>query len=191
MKILGKKEIGVVNLILTNAFVNNKSVNYALKKKHDKDLISMLMAYSIKKGEMYGDIWLNAESNACCILIDPSRSKKTTLNSLWWDVKLIFNVIGISNLKKIIDKENITNKFLPKDLDYIHLWFIGVDNDVQGKGFGCDFMSKIITYYTEKKSAICLETSTLKNLPFYKKLGFEVYHKVNFGFDFYFLIKYL
>lgn len=190
MKILNEKDVAIANSILTNAFVENKSVNYVLKYKHNRRLISKLMDYSINKAKLYGNIWMNDKGNSCCILLDPLK-KKTNLYSLWLDVKLLFSVVGIKNIKKVMHKESITNKYLPQNVDFMHLWFIGVDTAAQGVGIGSEFLEQIIDYYSDKKDAICLETSTLINLPFYQKLGFEVYHVENFGFDFYFLIKYL
>ncbi|MBK1897166.1 GNAT family N-acetyltransferase [Chryseobacterium paridis] len=191
MKNIKKEEVSIANEILSNAFFDNKSVNYILKRKHDTLLISRLMTYSIKKAQLCGSIWLDDKNNACCILIDPLQPKVKTLYSLWLDVLLILQVVGISNIKKVMHKERVTEQFLPKSLNYIHLWFIGVDIKMQGRGIGYNFLNEIINYYKGKKDAICLETSTLVNLRFYKKLGFEIYHKEDFGFDFYFLIKHL
>jgi ribosomal protein S18 acetylase RimI-like enzyme len=37
---------------------------------------------------------------------------------------------------QVMEKEKITNDTLPKDIDYIHLWFLGVSPFMQGKGEG-------------------------------------------------------
>jgi len=190
MKILNKKNKPLVNSILTNAFIDNKSVNYVLRRKRNSNLISKLIDYSIKKAEMFGDVWLNEENNGGCILIDPKRVK-ISVKTIFLDLYLIIHVVGISNIKKVLDKEDLTKKYLPKNIDYIHLWFIGIDNRSQGLGYGSRFMNELIKYYSLKKDAICLETSTEINIPFYQNLGFEIYHIENFGFNFYFLIKYL
>ncbi|WP_288443111.1 GNAT family N-acetyltransferase [uncultured Chryseobacterium sp.] len=191
MKKIQEKELSIANAILSGAFYNNKSVNYILKMKNEKVLISKLMDYSIAKAKLYGEVWLNDLNNACCILLDPTQTKKNFLYSLWLDILLIKNVVGLHNLKKVIYKEKITQMHLPQNIDYIHLWFIGVDVNSQGNGIGSAFMNEIINYYSGKKQAICLETSTIINLPFYEKFGFKIYHEEDFGFRFYFLIKYL
>ncbi|WP_079242708.1 GNAT family N-acetyltransferase [Chryseobacterium indologenes] len=191
MKKIQENELPIANTILSGAFYNNKSVNYILKIKNEKVLISKLMDYSIAKAKLYGEVWLNDLNNACCILLDPLQTKKDFLYSLWLDILLIKNVVGLHNFKKVIYKEKMTQMHLPKNIDYIHLWFIGVDVNSQGNSIGSAFMSEIINYYSGKKQAICLETSTIINLPFYEKFGFKIYHEEDFGFRFYFLIKYL
>lgn len=177
-----KKDISRIKDILSKSFAENKSANYVLKNKNK---LPDLFDYSISKGFLFGDIWINDDNTACAILIDPKR-KKDSLQSIWLDIQLAEGVIGISRIKKVMKKETVTNDTLPKNLDYIHLWFLGVDPSVQGKGIGGKFLTELIEKYSSFKSAMCLETSTLRNLPFYEKNGFEVYSIKNFGFDLYF-----
>lgn len=171
--------------ILTESFKENKSVNYVLKNKIS---LSKLFYYSIEKGFLYGDIWMNEDKTACAILINPKK-KKIKIKSIWLDLKLIFQVVGLSNVKKVLHKENITEETLPKNKDYIHLWFLGVSPKEQGKGKGNKLLKEMIDYYKSFKEAMYLETSTLKNLPFYEKVGFKIYEKKDFGFTLYFLEK--
>jgi GNAT superfamily N-acetyltransferase len=116
--------------------------------------------------------------------IDPKEKRFLAINLVR------YTTCGWSNwnfrIKKVMKKETVTNDTLPKNLDYIHLWFLGVDPSVQGKGIGGKFLTELIEKYSSFKSAMCLETSTLRNLPFYEKNGFEVYSIKNFGFDLYF-----
>ncbi|WP_128330556.1 GNAT family N-acetyltransferase [Apibacter sp. HY039] len=177
-----------INYILTKAFVNNKSVNYVLKQKKEK-YISRLMDYSLYQGEKFGDIFLNEEETACAILID-HKIKKTTSGTFIQDIKFACCISGLKNAHKVIKKERITHETLPKNMNFIQLWFLGVDVLQQGKGKGSGFLQEIIEYYKGKKEAIVLETSTMQNITFYEKNGFKIYgvNKDDFGFDFYFFI---
>lgn len=188
MKKVVSKNYTKINHILTKAFVNNKSVNYVLKQKKEK-YISRLMDYSLYMGEKFGKILINEEETACAILID-HKKKKTTLGTLIQDIKFACCISGLKNAQKVVKKERITHETLPKNIDFIQLWFFGVDVLNQDKGIGSFFLQEVIEYYKEKKEAIVLETSTLKNIPFYEKNGFKIYsvNKEDFGFDFYFLI---
>lgn len=179
-----------INHILTKAFVNNKSANYVLKRKKEK-YISRLMNYSLYQGKKFGDVFLNEEESACAILID-HKKKKTTLGTLLQDLKFGFSISGLKNAYKVLKKERVTHKTFPKNIDFIQLWFLGVEVLQQGKGVGSAFLQQIIKYYEGKKEAIILETSTMQNILFYKKNGFEIYsvNKEDFGFDFYFFIHY-
>lgn len=179
------KDIRKILEILTESFKENKSTNYVLKHKN---LLPELFEYSIGKGFLFGDIWINDSENACAILIDPKK-KKFNLKSTWLDLKLVLKVIGFRRVKKVLKKETITEQTLPKDLDYIHLWFLGVSPNVQGKGIGTELLKAVIEHYRKSKKGMCLETSTLKNLPFYEREGFKVYSTKDFGFKLYFYKK--
>ncbi|TWP29149.1 N-acetyltransferase [Apibacter muscae] len=183
-----ENRLKIANQILTQAFKENKSANYVVKKSDEKHL-SRLMNYALWQGENFGNVFLNDEQNTAAVVIEPQR-KKTTLKSLYQDVKFVFNVCGLSKAHKALKKENITHKTFPKNIDYIQLWFLGVEKDQQGQGLGSQMIHKIKDFYKGKTQAILLETSTLKNIAFYQKNGFEVYHvnQNDFGFDFYFLI---
>lgn len=188
MKNTKKNEYNQINKILTDAFKENKSVNYVLKEKKQK-YISRLMNYSIYMGEKFGNIFINEENTACAIMIDPEQ-KKTTLGTIFQDIKFAFTISGLNNVKKVYTKELITKNTFPKDINFIQLWFLAVSPEAQGKGAGTKILNDIIEYYRDKKDAIILETSTERNLPFYHKNGFEIYNKneKDFEFNFYFFI---
>ncbi|NAW50899.1 hypothetical protein GNY06_05765 [Elizabethkingia argentiflava] len=69
MRSINMRDYPRIEEILTNAFKENKSVNYMLRKK-DESLISKLMSYSIFKGENSGYICMNEEETACVICVD-------------------------------------------------------------------------------------------------------------------------
>ena len=74
----------------------------------------------------------------------------------------------------------------PKILMY-YLWFIGVDAEHQNTGIGTTLMNELILESKQSSRPIFLETSTLKNLPWYKKFGFEVYNELDLGYKLFFL----
>lgn len=158
--------------ILCESFYDNKSVNFVVKQDHKKDKrLRVLMEYSYFIGENFGKIYLNDDKSACAILIDPSK-KKTTFKSIVWDIKLLISCIGIANVSNVMKREKEIKKNHPT-IDFIHLWYIGVSTNNQGKGIGTSLMNEIIQDYKKKNQPIYLETSTTKNFPFYERLGFE------------------
>lgn len=67
-----------------------------------------------------------------------------------------------------------------------YLWFIGVDPGVQNQGIGSKLLQEIIDYSNNNNRPIYLETSTVKNLPWYEKFGFEVYNEQDLTYHLYF-----
>jgi predicted N-acetyltransferase YhbS len=68
-----------------------------------------------------------------------------------------------------------------------YLWFIGVYLAEQNKGIGSLLLQEIIQHSIQNNRPIYLETSTIKNLPWYSKFGFKVYSEQDLSYRLYFL----
>lgn len=171
--------------ILTKSFDTNQSVNYIVKQdKKRVQRVSSLMDYSFEVCYLL-EMFLSDDKKACALITYPD--KKTTLKSILLDIKLILSSVGLKNIKKTLARESLINKIQPKELKY-YLWFIGVDPEYQNEGIGSVLLDEIIEDSEHKKRPIYLETSTLKNLPWYKKFRFQVYHEMDLSYKL-FLLK--
>ena len=167
--------------ILHSTFYNNKSVNFVLKQDQKKDKrLRTLLEYSYFHGEEFGEIILTEDKSTCAIIVDPSR-KKTTLKSIFWNIKIGFQCIGFFNLKKVLRREAILNKLHPK-CPYIYLWYVGVDEKHQGKGKGTVLINQITEKYKRENRPVYLQTSTERNFAFYEKLGFTKIAEPDVGY---------
>lgn len=174
--------------ILAKSFENNQSINYIIKQdKKRMQRIYSLINYSFEICYEHGDVFLSDDKKGCVLVTYPDQ-KKTTLKSIFGDLKLILSSIGLKNIKKTLARESIINKIQPKELKY-YLWFIGVDPEYQNKGIGTLLLKEIILDSVIKERPIYLETSTLKNLPWYQKFGFEIYRELDLSYKLYFLKK--
>lgn len=170
----------VVNILLTS-FADNKSVNYLVKQ--DKKMIlrlQILMEYSFDTCYLFGEILLSDDRKGCALILMPDR-KRTTLKSILLDARLIVFCMGIRNAIKAMKREKIIKRIHPEGLIY-YLWFIGVNPDEQNKGIGSNLLKDLINEAVFQKRNICLETSTEKNIPWYKKNGFTIYKELDFGY---------
>jgi ribosomal protein S18 acetylase RimI-like enzyme len=173
----------IVNL-LVNSFNDNKSVNYIIRQDSKRQQrLGQLMEYSYEICNLYGDVFLSPDKKACALLIFPDK-KRTTVKSFFLDVKFAINCLGFSNIKNAINREAAIKKIHPKEPIY-YLWFIGVEPAEQGKTLGTQLMESIIAEAKTMQRTICLETSTLKNIPWYKKFGFKIYNELDFGYKLY------
>lgn len=172
--------------ILTKSFDTNQSVNYIVKQDQKRiKRVSSLMDYSFEVCYLFGDVFLSEDKKACALVLYPDK-KKTTLKSILLDVKLIISCIGIENIKKALARESKIKQLQPKELMY-YLWFIGVDPEYQNEGIGSILLDEIIKDSKHKQRPIYLETSTLKNLPWYKKYGFQIYNELELSYKLFFL----
>lgn len=132
----------IVN-ILVEAFDDNKSVNYIVRQDSKrKQRIRRLMEYSFDICHSFGKVFLSDDNKACALILLPDK-KKTTLRSVWWDIKLILTCTGIGNIRKALNREAKIKALQPKQSLY-YLWFIGVKNTEQGKGIGSNLLKELI-----------------------------------------------
>ena len=172
--------------ILCSSFDKNTSVNYTIKQDSQREeRLKELMNYSFLIAKKFGEIFLSKDLAGCALVLYPEK-KKTTISSLWLDLNLVFNVIGFSRIGKIISKEKKIKENHPSG-GYMHLWFIGVTPQEQGKGVGSALLQQIIRKSEILKKPIYLETSNPGNLEFYKKMGFEVFKEINVGYKLFLL----
>jgi ribosomal protein S18 acetylase RimI-like enzyme len=158
--------------ILTKSFGDNISTNFVIKQDQKKaKRLSVLIEYSIFYGESFGEVFLSEDKSACYIILDPTK-KKLTFQTLIWDLRLVFQCIGFRNLKKVMQRESLIKKEHPKE-EFTHLWYIGIEPEMQGKGRGTELMKQIIAKAQNDNKRIYLETSTERNFNFYTSLGFK------------------
>lgn len=172
--------------ILTKSFDDNQSVNYIVQQDSKRpERIRALMDYSFEVCHSFGEVFLSDDRKACALVLFPDQ-KRTSLKSILLDVKLILSCVGISNIKKALTRESKIKNLQPKGLMY-YLWFIGVDPQHQNAGAGTKLLNEVIEDAKIHKRSIYLETSTLKNIPWYKKFGFDIYNELDLGYNLFFL----
>ena len=160
--------------ILVSSFQDNKSVNYIISQDNKRiERIKWLMEYSYDVCNLFGDIFLSEDKKGCALLILPDK-KRTTIKSILLDAKFALTCLGLSNINKAMKREAKIKKVHPHGLLY-YLWFIGVDSNNQNKGIGSQLLQDIISEAQKQNRTICLETSTVKNVPWYEKFGFSMY----------------
>lgn len=172
--------------ILTKSFETNQSVNYLVKQdKHRIRRIKALMEYSFNVCYSFGDVFLSNDRKACALILYPDK-KKMTIMSIWFDLKLIFQAIGIAGIGKTIKREALIKNMQPTT-NMAYLWFIGVNPLYQHIGTGSKLLNEVIVNSIQKGLPIYLETSTLRNLPWYQRFDFQVYGQITLTYTLYFL----
>lgn len=172
--------------ILTTAFLHNKSINYLIPQDGLKMFrIHELMQYSFEICLLFGEVFLCEDRKGCVLLLYPEL-KRTTFRSFWLDLKMVFNGVGFRNVLRVMKRENKINAVRPVQR-MAYLWFIGVMPEYQHFGLGKRLMEEVIVKTASEDRKIFLETSTIENLPWYRKFGFEVYHELDLSYRLFFL----
>ncbi len=183
-----KKDLTVA--ILTNAFTDNKSVNYIIRQDNRKILrIKALMAYSFDMCMEFGDVFLTESGEACALILYP-HLKKFSFYAVWLDIKIIFKAITVWGIAKTLNRESKIKAIQPKE-PMAYLWFIGVNRVFQHTGTGSSLLKEVIEYAEKKELPVFLETSTTENLPWYDRFGFQIYSELDLGYKLFFLKRHL
>jgi hypothetical protein len=166
--------------ILTQSFADNPSVNLVVKQSGDRlSRIRQLMEYCFEHCFYSGAVYLSDDRNGCALILYPDK-KKFSLKSVLMDVKLVFSVIGLANLKMALHREKLIRQNHPSAA-FLHLWYIGVDPQQQHKGIGSELLLSVLEESRKLNSDIYLETSVPKNIDWYKKYGFSIYKELEFA----------
>lgn len=174
--------------ILVRSFDDNKSVNYIVRQDRSRvRRLTRLMEYSFDYCQLFGEVFLSDDRKGCMLAVLPDR-KRTTLASIMLDVRLALTCVGLSNLGKVMDRETKVKNVHPRESFY-YLWFIGVEPSEQNKGIGGMLLKGVLQRSEAMGRPVYLETSTEKNVPWYRKFGFEVYDELNFGYSLFCLKK--
>ena len=172
--------------LLTKSFDDNQSVNYIVQQDYRRlQRIHALMEYSFEMCYHFGEVWLSNDKQACALILYPHQ-KTTTLRSIWLDIKLVFQAIGISGIGKAMKREALIKEKQHKE-NMLYLWFIGVNPTYQHSGIGSILLQEVIEEAEKKSLPVYLETSTLRNLPWYERFNFHVYDKLELSYTLYFL----
>ncbi|RZK08822.1 MAG: GNAT family N-acetyltransferase, partial [Flavobacterium sp.] len=172
----------------TNSFEDNQSVNYIVKQdSKKKERIRALMDYSFEICYMFGAVYLSDDKKGCALVLYPDQ-KKFSIKSTLLDVQLLLNAIGLTRAGKAMSRESAIKSNYPNEPIY-YLWFLGVVNAEQNNGVGSQLLKEIIQDSQKQQKPIYLETSTIKNIPWYKKFGFSIYNELDFGYKLFMLRK--
>jgi ribosomal protein S18 acetylase RimI-like enzyme len=178
--------------LLAECIDKNKSVNWIVKQDAKrKERIRHLLNYSFEICIAAEQIFLTEDQNGV-IICSMSDDKLPFLEEAWHTARFLINVTGINGIGKALRRERYVTSFHPTDHEFIYIWFLAVDKSMQGTGVGTAMLAELITTSNQANLPIYLETSEERNVKFYQKHGFEIYHvsdEAMFGFKLYFLRK--
>ena len=179
----------LIREVLTEAFDQNRSVNYVVKQDlRREERIQALVDYSYNICLKCGDVIVN-ENQTAVSLIDLPHNKKSPLFMIKQDFRLVAKSIGIQRLPLVLKRESAIKKYHPKH-PFCHLWYIGVLKENQRKGIGTRLLQQIIEKYGKLSMPIYLETSMENNIAWYQNNDFQIYQELkDFGFTTYMMKK--
>ena len=121
--------------LLESSFDTNMSVNYIIPQNQNRAKRKRaLMNYSFDICTLFGKVLISNDEKGCALILYPDK-KKSTIKSIFLDLKLIIECIGFRNIKKTLSREALIRKLHPNEL-MSYIWYIGVDPEYQHQEIG-------------------------------------------------------
>lgn len=148
-----------------------------VRKAKIKHVFQMTMCYGVRWGEVYATS-PNLEGVAIWIPFEKYHEKMLRLLRCAFKGKGYKLGMGAQKRFKPINKcnEAVHKEFAPGEHWYLQT--LGVDPIHQGKGYGSALMRHMLKKIDQQDLPVFLETSTVKNVKFYEKLGFKIAKEV-------------
>lgn len=174
--------------ILCASFDNNISVNAIIPQDARRTArIRALMAYAFEQCYTAGKIFINHSSDGCALVLH-SWQEVTSMRSIWQSLLFIFRGPGASMLPFLLKRQKKIKEKYPYG-NYVYLWFIGVIPSHQNQHKGAILLNAVIDHAATVKHPILLETSMQRNVNWYQRSGFDLYHTIEEPHQLYFLKK--
>ena len=166
----------LVAKVLGDALLNDPFLPYFHPSKlyYSRYFLDMFQTHYCR----YNETYIAGDGDGVAMWLPPGA--KARMPSLRYGIPWIFNMVqkkGISGVKKCFDIMGRFEKEKPKNEHY-YLHAIGVSPDSQGKGVGSRLLRAVLETCDRDNIVAYLETSNIKNLPFYERHGFQVLGEV-------------
>ena len=184
------KDKQLIEDILIYAFepsMDDSSINLIVGNG-DKRVKKMriLMGYLFERAMLFGEVFI-ADNKKGCLLIKYSHKEKVTLKTIKLDLNLAFKCIGITNVYKILKRQQIAKQNYPKE-KHIRPVIFGVDKEFKGGVTAARLMLSVKNHYKNNTLPVIIDAAAEYNVNLYQKFGFKITKKEDsLGFPIYFL----
>ena len=122
-----------------------------------------------------GELWTAGDYSAAALWVPPERAD---LKLPWWrELMMLPTIITFTRfdgLSRVDAFRKAADAHHPKDKPHFYLMAIGVDPRFQGQGLGSALLESTLAKIDAKGLPSYLESSSPKNVPLYRRHGFEV-----------------
>lgn len=121
------------------------------------------------------ELWTASDYSAAALWVPPERAD---LKLPWWRELMLFPTIltftRFDGLSRVDAFRKAADAHHPKDKPHFYLMTIGVNPKFQGQGLGSALLESTLAKIDARGLPAYLESSSPKNVPLYRRHGFEV-----------------
>ena len=152
--------------------------------KRDAGRLAMFRYLVANLGLPGNELWVADDFSVAAMWVPPARAdlKQPLLQELKM-VPTLVAYAGLTGLGRLNAFRKIADANHPKSQPHFYLMAIGVAPQFQGQGLGGAMLGATLTKIDEQKLPAYLESSSPKNVPLYRRHGFEVTKEMRAGDD--------
>jgi ribosomal protein S18 acetylase RimI-like enzyme len=161
---------------LARAFADDPVIDYFVRADERRAAaLRTWFSFAVKKiGLPDDEIWMTPDAGAVALwLPPPQRTMKFTALE---ELKLVRTLLSVVSMERVGRMQRLRAAFdshHPK-APHWYLMFLAVDPDLQGLGLGSALLKAMLEQIDARGQAAYLEASSERNVPLYKRHGFEV-----------------
>ena len=162
---------------LTAAFATDPVMSWIGRRdaKRDRGRRAMFSFLVGKLGLPGNELWTAGDYSAAALWVPPERAD---LKLPWWEelqmIPTVVSFTSLGGLGRVDAFRKTAEKYHPKAKPHFYLMTIGVDPRFQGQGLGGALLDATLAKIDAKGLPSYLESSNEKNVPLYKRHGYEV-----------------
>lgn len=176
---VGPDQAARVAAILTDAFRHEPLLDHWLRQGNAKDGARRAFFDYAVAGGVHRDaqLWMSSTEDAAAIWL-PVGARSFDLPPLKQlaVLPLLYRIAGFAGLGRALSLGEHMARLHPHE-PHMHLAFLGVRSDRQGRGLGSALLKSTLTVVDELAVAAYLETATPANVRLYERHGFDVAHE--------------
>jgi len=176
-----KRDVDGLTRSLARAFDEDPLINWIVRQDARRaDGFDALFRVSLER-LCLAHRWVltTDDRTAGALWYPPGTSKISFVQQLRMLPQMILGA-SLRGLPRLIRVMDVLDEHHPKT-SHFYLQFVGVDPDHRGRGLGTALMKPVLEHCDGEGLGAYLENSNERNLPLYRRLGFEVTEELELG----------
>lgn len=175
---LRDEQVAPASMMLTRAFFNDPKLTYIAPDADRRlEMGRHLFAFELRYGLRYGRVYATSPAlEGVSVWVPSDRSAITFWRAMRAGVLAMRKGLGKAALNRVVAFSDMVDSYHARHFPdpHCYLFFLGVDPDFQGKGFGSRLLRPVLDGLDRTKTPCYLNTQNAANIRFYEHFGFEV-----------------
>lgn len=168
------EDVAEIVEMLIRAFYDDPVASFMFcREQHKKRALKRFFSILIRGDYMKtGEVWTTSARSGAAVWGPPSKPRPG-MRDLFQMFPLLRELMPLGHMREAFTALFAVEAERPK-IPHWYLATLGTDPDLQGRGVGSTLMTSMIERIDEEHQPAYLESSKERNVPFYRRFGFEV-----------------